>query len=613
MKKLLIILMLFAAVAIFAQQTPNVMYSKDFDSCRNQIDFAFYIDPTADSLWILTGADNLHKIPNAPPGIHTEIAPPQALLLKVSKGHLYKVWELQQSVATLIADSNKDIQQWGFEWNKIGAFVNGYDPQNNGQDNHYLQIIDPTFHMVNIPVGMSDMHEALVRDSDIYELMYLPYGYAIEKRHYYSQWQYYTSEIIARTQISDTAQTQLRAGSCLNSNNRFTIGDPNEFFHQNSIAMVPFEGGILFFVSERHTGQIRIFIWFNAGLASEYARIGATNNPFNTEHWLGDSVTITGGHDFRLVKSFGSDSMIVSYFDDGTCPNTTASGLVMMWYPKTHNIRLMQRINLGLQVQALGSFRVMLGSDSSIGAILAAPKIMCHGVGQGRPSHTGGLAPQGFWPVDSGGQIDLRYPGASKPLVALTYSNMFNWDGKICVGLPYRATTYYENQLPSIWQPEIMCLDKVDSLELSVQGLPIVDSWSHDCGNHSASIMISKAQTGRFTVEGKTDSAMIGLLYSKPIWISNGQCLTSPPSEISGVGEDVAPVIQVYPNPSKGTLFVNIPEEGKITITDALGRLVTQADVSAETIRLEEVPKGINIVTFVKKTGYKTTSKIVVE
>ncbi|MFN8308370.1 MAG: hypothetical protein U0T73_00260 [Chitinophagales bacterium] len=534
----------------------------------HQIDFAY----SAKSGWngyILSGADNLHKIPGMPLTLQCDA--PQARIFKLNDGKLLPVWEVQQAAETVVADSNKSIQQFGLEYSPaLNCFVNIFDPQNNGQDHHRVQLFDTAFRLIaDIPAAISMNTDVQFKvengDTFMYSFDYREDGYSIYK-HQMSYFSEFREVWQLAPQISDTAQTQLREGSCIAEH--ANANDRKDLFRPDALEVRAYSDSDMIAVSERNTSLVRIWLGKD-GNFYEFARIGGDGNTFGTETWIGHAPELSAVQDFRIVRSWNDDSLCVSVLSAGGCNATTAKGLILMWYPKTHEIRLVQVSDLGIKSSDLGSFRVALGNGNTLHAIENAPKMTCFGNGNGRPetdSITG--FPVGYFPIEDGGQIDFRYPDDATPVLAMNYTNIFNWDGKLRIAFPSKAIPFNQGE---IRQPYINCTFAGDSIELSVNGMSSVHSWNNSNSN-AATIVVPRNVDATYMMKGKYNEEMFGYVYSEPVTVADGACTGRSLTAITSLNTMQVSNFRVYPNPTIGEFTIDYAGSDVPVIYNALGQ-----------------------------------------
>ncbi|MFN8276218.1 MAG: hypothetical protein U0T84_01930 [Chitinophagales bacterium] len=533
---------------------------------NNQIDFAY----TAKSGWngyILSGADNLRQAPGAP--MSPEVAPPQARIFKIVSGHVVPVWEAQQAVSTLAADSNKSFQQLKFEYSpSLHCFVNIFDPQNSGQDHHRVQLFDTAFHLIaDIPAAIQfagDIQfEVAGADTFAYSFVTRNYGYSIVKRRMES-FERFNEVWTISTQADDTVQTQLRTGSCVAESVSINA---NDYFRPSSLSGAMYGDSTIMAVAERNTSLVRVWIGKD-GACREFARIGGSDNTFNTETWMDGAMSLSAISDFQVVNSWGTDSICVTIYAQGGCSSVTAKGLLCMWYPASHQIRVLQQTDLGLLSNNFGSYRVATNNIGDMNSILNAPKLACFGTGQGRPGSGPGDYP-GYFPINNGGQIDLRVPGDATPIVAINYTNLMNWSGKLRVASA-SAVPYMETD---IRQPYIQCNSVGDSILLTVTGMATVDAWN-TTDEASTTLMVPANVDAWYMCKGKTSAEMFGTVYSGLVEVQDGSCVgrsTAP----AGIGQAaVAPTFIAVPNPSSGKIRIVYSGKDTPIITNKLGEKI---------------------------------------
>lgn len=556
-----------AANLTFGQTKYSTALTGTGNMNNNQIDYAY----TAKAGWngyLLSGVDNVHKIPGLSAPL--TVSPPAARIFKLTDGNLYPVWEAQQSEATLVADSNKGVQQYALEYSKaLNCFVNVLDNQNNGQDHHHVQLFDTAFRMIaDIPAGVANGADLQFTvegvDTFIYSLKKSYNGYIVEKRSMV-EFERFNVFMALQPDIDDTIQSQLHAGNCIAEN--ADLNDRYDLFRPNSIELISYGDSNMICVSERNTGLVRIWMGSDNSYR-QWARIGGAGNAFATETWIGAAPEISGGQDFRLVRAFGTDSFCVSYLSGGGCAATTAKGYLLMWYPAQHQIRVLQTTDLGINSNDLGSYRVVKGNSSSMNALLNAPKLTCFGKGNGRPEtdSISGL-PVGYFPINDGGQIDMRVPGDATPLVAIDYTNIYNWDSKLRVATPSRAVPFTESP---IRQPYIDCTFNGDSIELSVNGMYSVHSWNN-CDATTATITVPRNVDATYMMKGKWDANMFGMVYSEPVTVADGACTGRSLLAVTSLSPSHTNMLRAYPNPTRGELTIEYDGKDVPIITNSLG------------------------------------------
>lgn len=391
--------------------------------------------------------------------------------------------------------------------------------------------------------------------------------------------------------IIDTAQTQNRDGACFGR----PAGDPNEYFHPNSVDLCKFNDTVLVAVSERHTSLIRIWL-LTVQDTIEYELIGSTNNQFSSVHALGDSMFVDAQHDFRFIRKEG-DRILCSLFSDGvSCGATTPSaGLLFYYYPKIHSVEFLRKTGFNFITSAMGSYRFYPEENISV---------LCHGVGTGRKDSTG--KPMGFWPLKEGGQLSIVKDDVL--VAALTYTNIFNWNSTssgITIAASYRSTLVAERNLP-INQPKIECVVTSQGVTLSTGMRQVL--WN----TGDTTQFVLNVPDGRYIAKGVTDTSMLGKVYSQPIWVYGNACHSSP--KVTTHVESVpSSHVLVYPNPTH-TLFRVDSEQGyrSIKVTTMLGELIVETDVEAdfECIDLSKFPAGVYLVTVTFFNGTQSTMKV---
>jgi len=81
---------------------------------------------------------------------------------------------------------------------------------------------------------------------------------------------------------------------------------------------------------------------------------------------------------------------------------------------------------------------------------------------------------------------------------------------------------------------------------------------------------------------------------------------------VSGVTEETAKIISVYPNPTDGEVNIRVTEASSIAVLDVTGKLVSTADAKANSITKVTLPTGIYLIKV--ETGGKVASyKVIVK
>ena len=81
---------------------------------------------------------------------------------------------------------------------------------------------------------------------------------------------------------------------------------------------------------------------------------------------------------------------------------------------------------------------------------------------------------------------------------------------------------------------------------------------------------------------------------------------------LESVGENSDTDIQVWPNPTNGTLHIEADEMDKVEVYNLLGQVVLQAE-KVETIDLSDLEKGVYFLIASNKNGAKTVTKVIKE
>ena len=81
---------------------------------------------------------------------------------------------------------------------------------------------------------------------------------------------------------------------------------------------------------------------------------------------------------------------------------------------------------------------------------------------------------------------------------------------------------------------------------------------------------------------------------------------------LEGFTENDNATIQVWPNPTNGTLFIQADHINKVEICNLLGQIVLQAE-KVETIDLSKLEKGVYFLIASNKNGTKAVTKVIKE
>lgn len=70
---------------------------------------------------------------------------------------------------------------------------------------------------------------------------------------------------------------------------------------------------------------------------------------------------------------------------------------------------------------------------------------------------------------------------------------------------------------------------------------------------------------------------------------------------VVGVDENISFEYSIYPNPSKGNVIIELPESGKIQISDLQGKIIDtkQLDEGLNQVHLSSTQKGVYLITFI--------------
>ncbi|MBK8364200.1 MAG: T9SS type A sorting domain-containing protein [Bacteroidetes bacterium] len=133
---------------------------------------------------------------------------------------------------------------------------------------------------------------------------------------------------------------------------------------------------------------------------------------------------------------------------------------------------------------------------------------------------------------------------------------------------------------------------------------PIIGSY---CGLNSPGIVTSTDNSGALTFVFHSDQGV-----TKSGWEAAITC--SGPVGINNT--DLANVVEVYPNPTTGMISIRLKSkiEGVITITDILGKAITQVmlkDSEKHTIDLSGNAKGTYFLKFRSESGTNTQRIII--
>jgi hypothetical protein len=124
------------------------------------------------------------------------------------------------------------------------------------------------------------------------------------------------------------------------------------------------------------------------------------------------------------------------------------------------------------------------------------------------------------------------------------------------------------------------------------------NTYTWNPGNQTGStVSVSPTSNTTYTVQGQSSNGCIGV---------NTLLISVSPCTGSKMNLAYAASIQVFPNPFKDELTIEVNEPSQITITNALGQVVKTVDVNGKTIiETNDLPKALYILTIKTQNGSK--------